>query len=117
MNQEAEKMINEFLEKAKTQEDVEKLNLKDLDGYSGGSETINMNGVEVSPDQFNNMFLSMAESFDFDTAVSIFSQYCGGFQCVEMTKFYTWNARNSEKDKMALILHKYWQYMETGKIY
>ena len=117
MNQEAEKLINEFLEKAKTQEDVEKLDLKDLDGCSGGSDTVSINGVEVSPAEFNNMFLAMAESCGFDVARDIFRTCCGGFKCREMETYYSWGGQYSDRDKMGTVLYRYWQYIETGKVY
>ena len=117
MNQEAEKIINEFLEKAKNNENAKKLNLADLDGYSGGSQTITMNGVEVSPEDFNNLFLNMADTCGFDIAMSIFRQYCGAFMCSEMEITYTWNGSCSDRDKMGVILYRYWQCMETHKVY
>ena len=97
--------------------EIPELNLDEMEKASGGTQTVNMNGREVTREQFDNMFL-ITSDLGIDIAIGMFKQYCGGFDCREMHPGFSWSCHYpSNRDKMGVILHKYWQYVETGKVY
>ena len=107
------------LREKKLQPDVEKLSFDRLDGVSGGTQqTVDLDGVEVSVEDFNNLFLAMAEVYGFDIALSMFRNYCGGFMCDEMQPGRSLNTNyNTDKDLMGEVLYRYWCWRETGSPY
>ena len=99
--------------------DVETLALEELDGVAGGAElTVNMGGeMDATQEEFDTLMLMLAEKCGFGTALGVFKQYCGGFMCDETQPGYSWDGSLSDKDKMALILYRYWLWRITGLPY
>ena len=99
--------------------DIQSIPLEALDGVAGGAQgTVDVGGVEMSADDFNNLFLTLAETCGFDVALDVFKNYCGGFTCDLMIPGRSRNtAWNSDKDLMGEVLYRYWAWRETGSPY
>ena len=113
MDKELMDKINEMLKAQGRQA----LNMDEAEQVVGGSTavssgpipgTVIWNDKVLTKTEFNNTWMSITANFGFDIAKILFVE-ATGFVCTETNQQYNFSAKDTDNDKMGIILDRFWR--------
>ena len=70
--------------------------------------TVIWNDKVLTVDEFNNTWMGLTSNFGFDIAKMLFIE-ATGFVCTETNQQYNFSAKDTDRDKMGIILDRFWR--------